>query len=105
MYVDTIRARDVDKYCINEKAVIVDLRSRHEYEVMHIPNAINIPYEDLDDHIGTFRKWENVILYCSRGNLSLLAARELAKECNGHMISVGGGFNAYRQYHKQQKKS
>ena len=100
MYIDTIRARDVEQFCMQEDTLIVDLRSRSEYEKSHIPNAIHIPYEDIDDHKQEMMHSQNIILYCSRGNLSLLAARKLSKECNGHMISIGGGYNAYKQYYK-----
>lgn len=98
MYVDTIRVKDIDRYLSKGNSVLVDLRDREEYEKSHIPSAINIPYEDMDDYINEFSHYNQVILYCGRGNLSLLAARELSKTCNGQMISIGGGFNAYKQY-------
>ena len=100
MYVDTIRAKDIERYFGKGECVFVDLRSREEYEKSHIPSAINIPYEDIDDYMNEFARYNQVILYCGRGNLSLLAARELSKTCKGHMISIGGGFNAYKQYNR-----
>ena len=45
-------------------------------------------------------KYENAILYCERGNLSLLATKEISKYSKGHIMSVGGGYNAYQQYWK-----
>lgn len=100
MYIDTIRARDIEPYCKQGDALIVDLRSKSEFERSHIPNAIHIPYEDIDDHKQEMMAYQTIILYCARGNLSLLAARELSKECDAHMISIGGGYNAYKQYFK-----
>ena len=100
MYVDTIRAKDVERYVGKGECVLVDLRSHEEYEKSHIPCAINIPYEDIDDYMNKFTHYNQVILYCDRGNLSLLAARELSKTCKGQMISIGGGFNAYKQYNR-----
>ena len=98
MYIDTIRARDIDRYYIQGETIIVDLRSKEEYEKAHIPAAVNIPYEDLDDYKQLLYRWKHVILYCTRGNLSLIAARELSKDCSSKLMSVGGGFKAYRQY-------
>lgn len=100
MYVDTIRAKDVDRYYEKGDCILVDLRSREEYEKSHIPSARNIPYEDIDDYVDQFNQYSQVILYCDRGNLSLLAARELCKTCKGHMISIGGGYKAYQQYYR-----
>lgn len=100
MYVDIIRVRDLDQ-CWHDGCVqIVDLRSRSEYETDHIPYAVNIPYEELDDYIDSLCQWDRVIFYCSRGNLSLLAARELSKSSDGMIYSLGGGFNAYKQYYR-----
>lgn len=98
MYVDTIRAKDIEKIGSAQEAKMIDLRSKQEYEKEHIPDSINIPYEDLDEYKSEIAEWESVIFYCDRGNLSLMAARELSKEYNGHFISVVGGFNAYRHY-------
>lgn len=100
MYVDTIRAKDIDRYFGKGECVLVDLRGRDEYTKSHIPSAINIPYEDIDDYMNQFNHYNQVILYCDRGNLSLLAAKELSKKCKGQMISIGGGFNAYKQYNR-----
>lgn len=101
MYINTIRARDIDNYYVQGETMIVDLRSKEEYEQSHIPSAVNIPYEDLDDYKQFFYKWKNVILYCARGNLSLLAAREISKDCKSHIISICGGYRAYRQYYSK----
>ena len=41
-----------------------------------------------------------MILYCERGNLSLLLARDLSNE--GYMVkNIYGGLNAYRGYLEQ----
>lgn len=101
MYIDTIRAKDIERFYSLEDTSIIDLRSNSEYEKSHIPKALNIPYEEMDGHKEEIKKAKNVILYCARGNLSLLAARELSKECDAHLISIGGGYNAYKQYFKR----
>lgn len=99
MNVDTIRAKDINRYYEKDDCILVDLRSREEYEKSHIPSAISLPYEDIDDYVSQLNQYNQVILYCDRGNLSLLAARELSKTCKSHMISIGGGYRAYQQYY------
>lgn len=99
MYVETIRAKDIDRYITKDDCILVDLRSQNDYHMSHIPRAINIPYEDIDEYSNQLNHYNQVILYCDRGNLSLLAARELGRFCSGHMISIAGGFNAYKQYY------
>ena len=38
----------LDYYVENSEAVFIDLRSRQEYEKMHIKDAVNIPFEEME---------------------------------------------------------
>ncbi|MDF2908088.1 MAG: hypothetical protein K0R34_3409 [Herbinix sp.] len=101
MSFDTIRTNDIVKYIGNPNALIIDLRDRYEYDTGHIPGAVNIPYEELDSHTDRFRRGQQLIFYCDRGNISLLAARDLMKD--GYNIkSLYGGIRAY---HGKMEKS
>ncbi len=95
MSFDTIRTNDIVKYIGNPNVLIIDLRDRYEYDIGHIPGALNIPYEELDRYTNQFKQGQQLIFYCDRGNISLLAARDLMKY--GYNIrSLYGGIQAYR---------
>lgn len=95
MSFDTIRTNDIMKYIGRPNVLIIDLRNKEEYDVGHIPSAVNIPYEDLDDQKSKLPRNNLLIFYCDRGNISLLAARDLMKD--GYNIkSLYGGLRAYR---------
>lgn len=91
---ETISPKMLDYYVDSQKAFIIDLRSEKEYAKSHIRHAVNVPYDG-----GAFRfrppANRDVVLYCERGSLSLMAARELAKE-NYRARSVIGGLHAYK---------
>ena len=94
---ETIRTNDINRYIGNKNVIIIDLRERDEYLAGHIPSAVNIPYEELDDRKDSLNKNKNklLIFYCDHGNISLLAARDLMRD--GYNIkSVYGGIHAYR---------
>ena len=94
MSFDTIRTNEIVKYIGNPNALIIDLRDRYEYDNGHIPGAINIPYEELENHTSRLQKRQQLIFYCDRGNISLLAARDMMKF--GYNIkSLYGGIRAY----------
>jgi rhodanese-related sulfurtransferase len=93
MSFDTIRTNDIEKYIGRADVVIIDLREQSEYNEGHIPGAINIPYDELDSYADNLPH-ALLIFYCERGNISLMAARDLAKY-NYHMKSLYGGLNAY----------
>lgn len=95
MAFETIRTNDIDQYIGKPNVLIIDLRDPEEYDMGHIPGAINIPYDELDDYVDRFRRNQLLIFYCERGNISLLAARDLNKY--GYNIkSLFGGLHAYR---------
>lgn len=94
MSFDTIRANDIAKYIGKSNVLIIDLREREEYEAGHIPSAINIPYEELENRKKDLQRNYLLVFYCDRGNISLLAARDLLRD--GYNIkSLYGGIRAY----------
>lgn len=95
MSFDTIRTNDIVKYIGNPNAMIIDLRDRYEYDLGHIPGAVNIPYEELELQVNRLRHSQLLIFYCDRGNISLLAIRDLMKY-GYNMKSLYGGIQAYR---------
>lgn len=94
MSFDTIRTNDIIKYIGNNHVIIIDLRDKEEYDAGHIPTAVNIPYEELEEKKQYLHKDNLLIFYCDRGNISLLAARDLIKD--GYSIkSLFGGIRSY----------
>lgn len=91
---DTIKTNDIIRYIGKANVLIIDLRDRTEYNAGHIPTAINIPYEELEERKADLKRNMLLIFYCDRGNISLLAARDLMKD--GYNIkSLYGGLRAY----------
>lgn len=94
MSFETIKANDVLNYIGHPDVLIIDLRNKEDYKRGHIPSAVNIPYDKLNDEIASLRGKKMLILYCDRGNISLIAARDLIKY--GFKIkSMYGGIRAY----------
>lgn len=95
MAFETIRAKDIENYIGQYNTIIIDLREAEDYKKAHIPTAINIPYMDFQNSKDDLPVDKLLILYCDRGNLSLLLARELSKE--GYQVkNIYGGMHAYR---------
>ena len=83
--IDTARKRAMEKGYI-----VVDLRSRSEFDKGHIENAINIPEGDIRKIDIFGRKGDIWILYCRRGSLSFRLASEMANQGYKVMAVVGG---------------
>lgn len=91
---ETISAREIDRYIYDKSYILIDVRNPSEYRKMHIRGAVCIPREYLLERMKGLGQ-SIPILYCDRGGLSMQAAREL-EEHGYRAISVVGGIQAYR---------
>ena len=51
----------------SKKIQLIDVRSKEEYEIEHIPNAINIPLSDLNEGVKKMDKTFQFITVCGKG--------------------------------------
>ena len=77
----TISIREFNEYRKRPDAWVIDLRSKEEFEEVHVEGARNIPFEELGMYKKYLPKDKLYLLYCDRGSSSLLAAKELGREC------------------------
>lgn len=72
---------------------IVDLRERREFGAFHLKGAVNYPYERMHCWESELPQNKKIILCCDYGNLSMLAAKKLARK-GYHVYTLIGGLNA-----------
>lgn len=82
----------------NKKLVVklVDIRSADEYQKHHVPDAINIPSEQLQNKLDCFSKNDVVVCICNHGKERSQQAAELLYNSgftNTHYLT--GGTNAW----------
>lgn len=76
----------------NENYIILDVRTQAEYNQGHIPNAICIPNETIDENVVNKLPDKNqmILVYCRSGNRSRQAAEKLKKLGYTNLIEFGG---------------
>ena len=89
-----ITPKELTNYIHQYSTLIVDLREPEDYRSGHIPGAINIPYDMLDTQLYRLDYYKQILLYCDRGNASLLASRNLSR-MGYPVIDISGGIHAY----------
>ena len=90
MEFQAIGIREFNTYRKRPDAWVIDLRSREEFEEVHVEGARNIPYENLKMYQKYLPKDKIYVLYCDRGSSSLMAAKEMSKEGYQTVTVVGG---------------
>lgn len=63
---------------LKQGALLVDVRGKDEYDKAHLPNAVNLPLDTLQQHCATLKQ-QNVLLYCASGMRSHIATELLKK--------------------------
>ena len=88
----TIQADNKEK----EKFLVIDVRSKEEYDAGHLKHAINIPFADLEARLDELKGYENknIILYCNTGNQSGKAV-DLLKEKGFTKLTNADGVKEY----------
>ena len=56
---------------------VLDVRPSEEYEVGHIPGALNVPLNEIEQHLANLPKGQEIIAYC-RGEYCVLAFEAVA---------------------------
>ena len=100
------RNRNVDKFDINEEemnvvlkkgAILVDVRSKQEYDEGHMEGAILLPEYDIKKKANMLlpNKNMNIIVYCSSGTRSKKAKEELKNMGYKNVYNLYNGFQNY----------
>ena len=78
--------------------IIIDVRRYSEFKQGKIPNAINIPVEELEWEIEDLK--ENIdkpiLVYCKAGHKSALAWQMLEEEGFNNLYNLGQGILGYK---------
>ena len=96
--VPEISAKDLHASMANGKApVIIDVRTRHEYESSHIKGAVSIPISSLKQDIKTldFPPDQPVVTICLSAHRSIPAVRLFAMAGFTDVCQLQGGMQSW----------
>ena len=75
-----------------EDIVILDVRTQEEYGKKHIPGAVLLPLDDVEQKAPVVlpEKDQTILVYCRSGRRSKLAAEALVKQGYTNILEFGG---------------
>lgn len=77
-------------------AIIVDVRSKGEYDSGAIPGSKNIPLQNISSKINEIKKWDKPVITCCASGMRSASAAGILKS-NGVEAMNGGGWFSLNQ--------
>lgn len=81
----------------DQGAVVVDVRPTSEFAAGHLPNARNIPSDDLARRLGELPAGKPLIVVCASGNRAGKAAATLRAAGRQDVFCLEGGIAGWQQ--------
>jgi rhodanese-related sulfurtransferase len=81
----------------SEELLVVDVRTREEYDAGHIEGAVSIPISELSNSTEEFNTSTKIIVYSANGTNSTIACDVLIKNGSARVYNVVGGLNAWNE--------
>ncbi|MBP9989132.1 MAG: rhodanese-like domain-containing protein [Ruminococcus sp.] len=86
----------VDEFQQDENSVLLDVRTREEYEEEHIPESINVPLDEISIIANIVTdKSKKLYVYCRSGSRSGQALEPLKKLGYSNAVNIGGIIDYY----------
>lgn len=73
---------------IDDGATVIDVRSAGEYQLGHLPRALNVPVDQLEAQAASWDKDKTYLVYCASGARSTTAVQ----------VMTGMGFKNIRHF-------
>jgi NADPH-dependent 2,4-dienoyl-CoA reductase/sulfur reductase-like enzyme/rhodanese-related sulfurtransferase len=86
--------------CAAEQPFLLDVRTPQEFASGHIPDAVNIPVDELRSRLDELPKDRKIAAYCQVGQRGYLATRILL-QAGLPVVNLGGGYKTFKLFQDQ----
>ncbi|HRG21526.1 MAG TPA: MBL fold metallo-hydrolase [Saprospiraceae bacterium] len=91
---DRITAQEFESLYKKGENILFDIRKKSEYDAEHVVGAINVPLNQINQHLAQFPKENKFAIYCAGGYRSMIAGSILKQRGWNNFVDVIGGFGA-----------
>jgi len=79
---------------VEEGAIIVDVRTKGEFQQGHIKNALNIPVDSLSSNLSKLKNKEKAIITCCASGMRSGTAKGILKSKGYEKVYNGGAWTS-----------
>ncbi len=74
---DPVSREELDSMLASGEVTVLDVRPTDEFELGHVPGALNVPLAELRQRLGSFSRGQEIVAYC-RGPYCVLSFEAVA---------------------------
>ena len=86
---------------ISSDDILIDVRTKNEYNAGKIGDAINIPVDEIRNRLSEIPKNKNIYLYCQAGLRGYIAQRILIQNGFQNILNLSGGYQIWETCNKE----
>ena len=90
-----ITSREASDLMNNDNVTLLDIRDEESFSQGHIPNAINLSNNNIDEVINNSDREHNILIYCYKGISSQNVAQHFCNLGYKNIFSLEGGFTEF----------
>jgi hydroxyacylglutathione hydrolase len=87
-----VNAEELEILLKTDAPIVIDIRKKSEYASEHIEDAVNIPLNQLNQHLAEIPKDKFFVLHCAGGYRSMIATSILKQRGWNNFVDVRDGF-------------
>ncbi|MDX1333201.1 MAG: MBL fold metallo-hydrolase [Robiginitalea sp.] len=87
----------VRKYEKKELPMVIDVRKKSEFDSEHMIDAVNIPLNEINQHLAEIPKDKPFLLHCAGGYRSMIASSILKQRGWNNFADITGGFDEMKE--------
>ena len=95
----TITVEDVRTLIKGNNITILDIRDEESFARSHIPNAIRLSSNNIDEIIENSNHEDNILIYCYMGISSQNAAQHFCNLGFKNIYNLEGGFTEFSKWY------
>ena len=104
--IDRISLEELNERMEKGEILLLDVRPQSEFENSHIPGAVSMPVEELEEKLRTLPTNQEIVAYC-RGTYCLMATKavELLKEQGLKAYRLQEGIQDWQEFQESSQKT
>ncbi len=102
--VNRITSKVFEQMYQTNNVLVIDVRKKSEFDSEHVIGAINVPLNEINQHLSQFPKDKPFVLHCAGGYRSMVAASILKQRGWEDFVDLIGGFDELKKTNIKKSK-